>query len=70
MEHSMAEEWERNAVKQEITELITDGAFAGDYRALKQAIDSSKLLDERDEQQLLQYWMAKEREASRPPSED
>ena len=58
----MPADWERQAFRQELTEKITDGAFSGDYDGLKEAMDQTNLLTERDRQQLLQYWMAKERE--------
>ncbi len=58
----MPADWERDAFRQELTEKITDGVFAGDYDGLKQAMEQTDLLSERDRQQLLQYWMAKERE--------
>lgn len=59
----MAEEWERQAVLQEITERITEGEFAGAYDDLKDELDSAQLLTERDRQQLLQYWVSRERES-------
>lgn len=58
----MPADWERQAFRQELTEKITDGVFAGDYDGLKAAMEQTDLLSERDRQQLLQYWMAKERE--------
>ena len=58
----MPADWERDAYRQELTEKITDGVFAGDYDGLKEALEKTNLLTERDRQQLLQYWMAKERE--------
>lgn len=58
----MAEDWERQAVLQEITERITEGEFAGEFDDLKAALDETPLLNERDRQQLLQYWVSKERE--------
>lgn len=64
----MAADWEKEAVVQELTERITAGDFAGDFDALKQAVEASDLLSERDRQQLLQYWVSKERE--RKKSED
>lgn len=64
----MAADWEKEAVVQELTERITAGDFAGDFDALKQAVEVSDLLSERDRQQLLQYWVSKERE--RKKSED
>ena len=56
-------DWEREAFLQELTEKITDGVFAGDYDGLNGAMEKTDLLSERDRQQLLQYWMAKERES-------
>lgn len=56
-------DWEREAFLQELTEKITDGVFAGDYDGLSAAMAKTDLLSERDRQQLLQYWMAKERES-------
>jgi hypothetical protein len=58
----MAEEWERQAVIQELTERITQGDFAGAFDALTGEIDAVGFLDDRDRQQLLQYWMSTERE--------
>ncbi|MFP3853284.1 MAG: hypothetical protein ACLFWD_03200 [Anaerolineales bacterium] len=59
----MPADWERDAIRQELTEKITDGFFAGDYDGLKAAMEKTDLLSERDRQQLLQYWLAKERES-------
>lgn len=58
----MSTDWERQAVVEELTERITDGEFAGDYEHLKQVVERADLLSERDRQQLLQYWVSKERE--------
>lgn len=58
----MAEDWERQAVLQEITERITEGEFAGEFDILKAVLDETPLLTEWDRQQLLQYWVSKERE--------
>lgn len=62
----MPQDWERQAVVQELTEQITDGDFAGEYERLKTALDNAALLSERDRQQLIQYWLSKERESGRP----
>ncbi|MDX1616452.1 MAG: hypothetical protein R3300_19235 [Candidatus Promineifilaceae bacterium] len=58
----MGTDWERQAVVEELTEKITEGEFAGDYEQLKAAVERADLLSERDRQQLLQYWISKERE--------
>lgn len=58
----MGADWERQAVVEELTEKITEGVFAGDYEGLKSAVERADLLSERDRQQLLQYWVSKERE--------
>jgi hypothetical protein len=58
----MPADWERQAFRQELTEKITDGVFNNDYDGLTEAMAQTDLLTERDRQQLLQYWMAKERE--------
>lgn len=59
---SMPAEWERQAVIQELTERIKEGEFAGAFDSLTEAIDDFGFLDDRERQQLLQYWMATERE--------
>ncbi len=59
----MAQDWERQAVLQELTEKITEGEFADSYEELKAALEASPLLSGRDRQQLLQYWLSKERES-------
>lgn len=61
----MAQDWERQAVLQELTERITAGDFAGSYDQLRAALEAASLLSERDRQQLLQYWLSKERESGR-----
>lgn len=61
----MAHNWEIQAVVEEFTKRITDGDFSGNYDLLKTELEASDLLSERDRQQLLQYWLSKEREAGR-----
>lgn len=61
----MPQDWEKQAVVQDFTERITNGDFAGDYQRLKTELDGAGLLSERERQQLLQYWVSKEREAGR-----
>ncbi len=58
----MTADWERQAVVEELTERITEGEFAGAYDALKEAVERAEVLSDRDRQQLLQYWVSKERE--------
>lgn len=58
----MTADWERQAVVEELTERITDGEFAGAYDELRKAVERAELLSDRDRQQLLQYWVSKERE--------
>lgn len=61
----MSHDWEKQAVVQEFTERISDGDFAGDYDRLKSDLDAAGILSDRERQQLLQYWISKEREAGR-----
>lgn len=46
----------------ELTERINRGEFGGDYEALKETIEDSDALTERDRQRVMQFWVAKERE--------
>jgi len=64
-EPPLPQDWESDAVRQELTERISQGDFSGDFEAIKAAIDGAGLLTEREQQQLLQYWLSKEREAGR-----
>jgi hypothetical protein len=58
----MPADWERAAVLEALTERITEGDFSGDYDRLSRTLAAEPLLSERERQQLLQYWMSKERE--------
>lgn len=60
--NAMTADWERQAVVEDLTERITDGEFAGAYDELNEAVERAEVLSDRDRQQLLQYWVAKERE--------
>lgn len=62
----MAQDWEKQAVVQEFTERITDGEYSGEYEQLKSELENAAILTERDRQQLVQYWLSKERESGRP----
>jgi hypothetical protein len=58
----MALDWERQAVIDELTERINQGAFENNYGDLKRALEESDALSEPDRQRVLQFWVAKERE--------
>ncbi|MGA9190572.1 MAG: hypothetical protein WBZ24_02485 [Anaerolineales bacterium] len=58
----MALDWERQAVIDELSQRITQGAFDGAYDDLKRALDDSDALTESDRQRVIQYWLAKQRE--------
>ena len=60
----MALDWERQAVIDELTQRINQGEFVDAYDALKQALADADALDERDQQRVVQFWLAKQREQS------
>ncbi len=61
----MALDWERQAVIDELTQRINQGAFDDGYKDLKRVLDRSDALTEPDRQRVIQYWLAKQREAGR-----
>lgn len=61
----MALDWERQAVIDDLTERINQGAFDDAYEDLKQALADADALDERDRQRVVQFWLAKQREKGR-----
>lgn len=61
----MVQEWERQAVIDELTERIDRGEFVGGYEALKAILEGSDALTERDRQRVMQFWVSKEREIGR-----
>jgi hypothetical protein len=62
---TMALDWERQAVIDELTERINQGAFDDGYDELQRALDDSDALSEPDRQRVLQFWVAKQRERGR-----
>jgi hypothetical protein len=61
----MALDWERQAVIDELTQSITQGAFNDNYERLTQVLNASDALTELDRQRVIQFWLSKERERER-----
>jgi hypothetical protein len=58
----MALDWERQAVVDELTQGITQGAYDDDYEKLRQVLEASDALTGDDRQRVLQFWLSKQRE--------